>query len=380
MKNLYILGAAGSIGTQTLDIIRKFPNRFNLIGASLSSKDDINEAILSGFDLEVCVLRNNKLLKYYQNKYPNTLFYYGDEGLIKLAQYKKRGLFLNALSGSSGLIPTIEAIKAKKTILLANKETLVMAGNIINEYLLKYDVKLYPIDSEHNALWQLLDNVNKKHIEKIIITASGGSFRNKNRSELKNVTRDEALNHPNWQMGSKITIDSATMMNKGLEVIEAHYLFNLPYEKIETILHEESLVHGILVLKDGNIKAMLGNNDMRNPILYALMYPNRAESSFKDFKFQDLHFKEMDFNRYPLLKLAYDVGKKGGLLPTVMNAANEAAVNLFLNNKITFLQIEEIVINNVLNFKNVKNPSLSAIIECDKRIKNEIYEVFKGKN
>lgn len=376
MKNIYILGGTGSIGTQTLDIIRRQPDTFKLVGISLGRSDKKNDQILSEFNVEIACLRSDAKLHLYQKKYHQTKFVVGDAGLIEIAKYPKPGILVNALAGSVGLYPTIEAIKHKKDIALANKETLVMAGDIVNQYILDYQVKLLPIDSEHAAIWQTIDHEQFKDIKKIVITASGGSFRDKTRDELIEVTVDDALSHPNWKMGPKVTIDSATMMNKGLEVIEAHHLFHLDYDHIETILHQESMVHGITYFNDGTIKISMGENDMRIPISYALNYPERHRFD-SDMTLVDLHFKPMDFNRYPLLALAYEVGKKGGLLPTVMNAANEAAVRLFLDGQITFLNIEEIVMRTVRGFKNILNPSLEEIIQTDKDIQNEIIAFYE---
>ncbi|MBN2267903.1 MAG: 1-deoxy-D-xylulose-5-phosphate reductoisomerase [Acholeplasmataceae bacterium] len=377
MKHLYLLGAAGSIGRQTLDLVSRFPEQFKIIGLSLGSQQQINEEILKTHHAKIVCLRSSENINLYQSLYPDTTFVVGNDGLMAIAAYPDQGVFINALSGSAGLKPTIKAIESKKDILLANKETLVMAGEIVRKKIKEHQVSLYPIDSEHNALWQLIDHEDKNDIEKIIITASGGALRHLTRDQLKHIKKEDALKHPNWSMGAKITIDSATMMNKGLEVIEAHYLFDLPYDKIETLLHEESLIHGMIQLKDGSLKALLGNADMRMPILYALSYPNRAKQSLSPFELTDLHFKKMDFNRYPLLKLAYEVGIKKGLLPTVMNAANEAAVKLFLEDKISFLDIEKIVIEEVNAFQNINNPSLDDIIQCDDMIQKKVFDYKK---
>lgn len=371
MKHIYILGAAGSIGLQTLDVIKDNPNQFHIVGVSLGSNDQINEDILNSYKIEIASLRTNDKIKFYQEKYPHITFVYGDEGLKQIASYPKQGLFVNALSGSAGLIPTVLAIESKKDIALANKETLVMAGDIINALVKKHGVKLYPIDSEHSALWQVIRGESQGDIKKMVITASGGSFRDLTRDQLEHVTVQDALKHPNWSMGAKITVDSATMMNKGLEVIEAHHLFNLPYDKIETILHLESVVHGLVYFVDGTVKASLSLSDMRIPIAYALYYPERRMFN-SDLPLVDLHFKPMDYKRFPLLKLAYEVGNKGGLLPTVMNASNEMAVKLFLKGNISFLEIEKIVFDTVSNFKNQINPTLEEIIETDHHIQEQI--------
>lgn len=376
MKHLYLLGAAGSIGLQTLDVIEKDPSSFKLVGVSLSQHDAINDTILNRFNVEIACLRHHDQLIRYQQKYPQIRFVSGDEGLIILASYPKQGLFINALSGSVGLMPTVRAITSGKDIALANKETLVMAGDLINELVESYHVNLYPIDSEHSAIWQVLKGESVLDIDHLVITASGGSFRDLSREQLSHVTIDQALQHPNWSMGSKITIDSATMMNKGLEVIEAHHLFHLPYEKIKTVLHRESVVHGLVYFNDGTIKASLSLSDMRIPIAYALYYPHRTNYPHH-LDLQDLHFSPMDFKRYPLLDLAYRVGEEGGLLPTVMNASNEAAVKLFLQGKIAFLDIERLVIETVQSYKNQHHPTLQTIIQTDQDVQEELFRRYE---
>lgn len=375
MKNVYLLGAAGSIGLQTLDVISKDLNTFKIIGLSLGSHDETNFQILDQFDVEIASLRTSEKLDQYRKKYPKTMFVSGDEGLVQIASYPKQGLFINALSGSAGLIPTVTAIESKKDIALANKETLVMAGDLVNELVQKHGVNLYPIDSEHSALWQVLKGESYHDIKKLVITASGGSFRDLSRDELKSVTVQDALKHPNWSMGAKITIDSATMMNKGLEVIEAHHLFHVPYDQIETVIHRESVVHGLIYFIDGTVKASLSLSDMRIPIAYALYYPKRR-SFDSNLPLVDLHFSAMDFTRFPLLKLAFEVGKKGGILPTVMNAANEMAVKLFLNGDISFLDIEKIVIDTVSTYPNQSQPTLNQIIETDHHIQKHIKDRY----
>ena len=371
MKNIYILGAAGSIGLQALDIMGKHKDAFKIIGLSLGSNHTINEKILNEFKASIVCLRNDERLEAYQFEYPNTTFVVGDQGLVDLVQYPIKGMVINALSGSAGLIPTIEAIKSRKDVALANKESLVMAGDIINQLIKNYNVKLYPIDSEHSALWQVMNGEKSTDIKKIVITASGGSLRDLSRTDLKNVTKEQALNHPNWEMGAKITIDSATMMNKGLEVIEAHYLFDLDYDQIETVLHKESVVHGLIYFVDGTVKASLSASDMRIPIQYALFYPHRMPYQ-SSLELTHLSFEPMSFKRYPFLELAYRVGRENGLLPTVMNASNEAAVQLFLKGDISFLDIEKIVFNTVDAFKNNLHPNLEEIIETNRIVQERI--------
>ena len=278
-----------------------------------------------------------------------------------------------------GLVPTIAAIKLERTILLANKETLVVGGEIITKLLKQYNSKLLPIDSEHSAILQCLEGRKNEEIKKLIITASGGAFRDLTREQLDNVTIDDALKHPNWSMGKKITVDCATMVNKGLEVIEAHFLFNVDYDNIETIIHKESIIHSMVEFKDKTIIAQMGKPDMRVPIQYAITYPNKIDYRLDDSldlnKLFNLSLKQMDLVRYPLLKLAYTVGKLGGVMPTVYNASNEEAVKLFINKKIKFLEIETIIIDAVSKFKNIVSPSLSQILEID----NKVREYVKSK-
>lgn len=377
MKNVYILGATGSIGLQTIDVILKHTDKFKVVGISLGfSNKDKHYEIIDSLKPEIVCLREKDLK--YEKDFPRVKFVSGDEGLISLVNYPKKGIVVNGISGSAGLVPTVAAIKSKKDIALANKETLVTAGHLIKKLIKEYEVKLIPIDSEHNALMNALIGEDIKNVKSLIITASGGAFRDYNKEELKNVTVKDALKHPNWQMGPKITVDSATMMNKGLEVIEAHYLFDMDYDKIKAVLHKESIVHGIVTFNDGSVKAVLAKPDMRMPILGALSYPKRLESGIEEIDFTSLNlsFYPLSFEKYPLLKAAYDAGKKGGLYPTVLNAANEAAVNLFIKEKISFLEIEEIVIKVLKEFKdNVSNPTLEEIIETDKKIKEEVYSL-----
>lgn len=377
MKNIYILGTTGTIGIQALDVIRQHKDQFKVIGLSLGkTKESEHISIIREFSPAIVHLREGLDLEKYVKLFPSIAFYYGDSGLIDFVKYEQKGYVLNGISGASGLLPTIEAIKSGKDILLANKETLVMGGSIIKQLLKQHQVKLIPIDSEHSAILGCLRGESLKDVESITITASGGSFRDLSRADLKQVTLSEALHHPNWDMGPKITIDSATMMNKGLEVIEAHYLFDLPYDKIHTTLHKESIVHGMVSFKDGSVKAVLSNPDMRMPILYALTYPRHEALAIKPLRFDnlDLTFRTLDLERFPLLKYAYIVGKKGGLYPTVYNAANEACVDLFINKKIAFTDIELIIMAMVDSFdSNIKTPTLEQIIETDKDIRRKVY-------
>ena len=275
MKYVYLVGASGSIGTQTLDVIKQNINDFKVVGMSLGRDLELAQKLVEEFKPEIICISKKKDIKLSYSP----IIVYGDNGLLEIAKYHKydNEVFVNALVGISGLNPTVYAIKAGKNIALANKETLVAAGDIIKSLVKEYNVSLTPIDSEHSAILECLTGEDRKDVKRLIITASGGSFRNKRREELIGVTKEDALKHPNWKMGSKITIDSATMMNKGFEVIEAHYLFDMPYEKIDTILHKESIVHSLVEYEDGVIKAAIGSADMRTPIAYALRYPSHSK-------------------------------------------------------------------------------------------------------
>ena len=280
-------------------------------------------------------------------KYPEIEVGYGNEGIIKAATFEAENpLVINSLVGSVGLLPTVKAIEAGRKILLANKETLVMAGDIISSLAKKHDVSLIPIDSEHSAIFQILLGKNKEDVKRLILTASGGPFRKNKREDLKNVTVNDALNHPNWKMGAKITIDSATMMNKGFEVIEAKYLFDMDLDQIDVIIHPQSIVHSMVEFKDHSILAQLGVSDMRLPIQFALSYPHHETLSLvKPLVLEEvgtLEFEKLDDERFPLVKIAKEAVNKGGLYPAVLNASNEAAVNLFLNGKIAFQRLKKL--------------------------------------
>ena len=338
MKKIILLGANGSIGTQTLDVIKD--KEFKVVGMSVGHDLELAKKNIAEFNPEiVCTRTFNDMLEL--QKEFNMKIVYGDEGLIEVATYmpNEEILLVVALVGSIGLVPTVKAIEIGRNIALANKETLVMAGDIVMDLAKKHHVTIFPIDSEHSAIYQSLVGENKEDIKRLIITASGGSFRNLSREELLNVTLSDALKHPNWQMGAKITIDSSTIMNKGFEVIEAHHLFDIPYEKIDTILHPESIIHSMVEFKDSSIKAQMGVSDMRIPILYALTYPNRVvyDNNLSLIN-RNLTFKELSFERFPCLKMAYEAGMKGNIYPTVLNASNEAAVQLFQQGKISYFQ------------------------------------------
>ena len=335
MKKICLLGASGSIGRQSVDVIKRYPHLFELVAVTVNVSIEYLEYLVNTFSSikYVCIGDYNSYIDF-KNKYPNIICFYGDEGLNEIARINETNYVINALVGFKGLLPTLIAIKNKKDIGLANKETLVACGHIVTKEAKENNVKIYPIDSEHSAIFQCLKGERKSNVDKLILTASGGSFRDKTRKELENVNLDEALNHPNWKMGQKITIDSATMANKGLEIIEAHWLFDMPYEKIDVVIHKESIIHSMVQFKDGAVKAQLGTPDMRIPIMYALSYPSRLhiDTNRLDFaKISTMNFKEVDYDRYPAVELAIRAGKCGGSMPTVFNASNEIAVDAFIN-------------------------------------------------
>lgn len=367
MKKIMLLGATGSIGTQTIDVIVSHPELFELTGLSAGRNIKTLEEILAKVKVKyVCTMIKNPKL---EQKYPEIVFLNGEAGLLELAQNPEYDLLVNALVGFVGLAPTLKAMASKHDVALANKETLVVAGEHINAAKHQYGVELFPIDSEHSAIFQALQGNDPKSIRRLLITASGGSFRDKTRQDLQSVTLSDALKHPNWAMGAKITIDSATMMNKGLEVIEAHWLFDVDYDDIEVVLHKQSIVHSMVEYQDYSIMAQLGNADMRIPIQYAMHYPHRVplkNSAPLDFsQTMNLTFELIDFERFPLLKLAFDTGKKGGNLPAIMNAANEHSNQAFQDGRISFLEIEELVFAAVANAGYLAKPSLNQLIDAD---------------
>ncbi|TLS37364.1 1-deoxy-D-xylulose-5-phosphate reductoisomerase [Pseudalkalibacillus caeni] len=370
MKKISLLGATGSIGTQTVDVIASNPESFSLEALSMGRNLEKGLEIINKLSPKlVCVQKKEDAEKLQHDIPAQTKVVYGDTGLIEVATFPDAEVLVNAVIGSVGLAPTLAAIETGKTIALANKETLVTAGHIVMEAASKHNVRILPVDSEHSAIFQCLNGENEKEISRLILTGSGGSFRDRKRSELKNVTIEDALNHPNWSMGAKITIDSATMMNKGLEVIEAHWFFDMPYEKIDVVLHKESIIHSMVEFIDGSVMAHLGNPDMRIPIQYALSFPERLEikgsKPLNLWEVGKLHFSQVDYERYRCLALAFQAGKEGGTMPTVLNAANEVAVNHFLKGNIEFLAIEELVERSLDEHEAVQNASLEQIVEVD---------------
>ena len=366
-KNIVILGSTGSIGTQAIEVIENLKN-INIIALSTNTNIELFEKQVRKIKpLFTCVMNKEKALQFKENiKDLNIEVFYGEEGLFKLATIENAQIVLNALVGNIGLLPTIKAIKAKKHIALANKETLVSAGELVMKEAFENGVNIYPIDSEHSAIFQCLQGNKLEQIEKIILTASGGPFRE--HTSLENVTLEQALKHPNWSMGKKITIDSATLMNKGLEVIEAKWLFNMPIEKIDVIIHPQSIIHSMIEYKDSAIMAQLGTPDMKVPIQYALTYPERIQNNFEKldfFKFESLTFKKPNYELFPCLKYAFDAIKIGGTMPCVLNASNEIAVEKFLNGEIKFTDIPKIIEKTMSAHICKLNYTLEDIIEAD---------------
>jgi 1-deoxy-D-xylulose-5-phosphate reductoisomerase len=379
MKRIVILGSTGSIGTQTLDIVDKNED-IQVMGLSVYSNINLLERQIEQYKpKKVCVMDSDKALELKKKVSKTSVeVLAGIEGLIELVQMEEVTMVVTALVGMIGIQPTIEAIKAGKHIALANKETLVTAGNIIMPLAKKKGVSILPVDSEHSAIFQCLNGENNHEVEKIILTASGGPFRGKTLEELKEVNLEDALRHPNWSMGSKITIDSATLMNKGLEVIEAKWLFNLPLDKIQVVVHPQSIIHSMVEFMDGSIIAQMGQPDMRLPIQYALYYPKRMKRLENKTIFNELEpltFEKPDLETFKALLLAFKALEIGGSMPTVLNAANEYAVSKFLNKKIKFLDIPKIVEYAMEQHDVLLDPSLNDILETE----NWTYEILESR-
>lgn len=375
MKNIIILGSTGSIGTQTLEVIQKLKDKFGIFALSCGSNIELFKKQIEIYKPKIVCTKNEKDAEEIKKTFQNIEVLFGEKGLIELAQKKDYDVLVVATSGIVSIRAVFEAIKNKKKIALANKETLVMAGDIVMKKAKENNVSIIPIDSEHSAILQCLNNPNNPYSKRLWITASGGPFLNNTRKEMENFSADEALKHPRWNMGKKITIDCATLVNKGLEVIEAHHLYNYDYDNIKVVIHPQSLVHSLVEFVDGSFLAQMGIPSMHIPIQYALTYPERFEgvetNSFNLFN-KKLEFFEPDYEKFPLLKLTIECGKKGGILPAVLNAANEVAVYKFLRKEINFLDIEKIVFNTVEKTDNISNPDIETIFETDRKIRLEL--------
>jgi len=384
MKKIAVLGSTGSIGTQTLDVISNNYNDFKveLISANSNYKLLIKQAIKYKPKTIIFGNKKNSILIENSLNHLNIDIFYGEDALNNFIDYCDIDMVVTGLVGKSGLIPTINAINNNIDIGLANKETLVIAGSYIRNILKDKKSKIYPIDSEHSAIFQCLQGENKESIEKLILTASGGPFRGKNLDFLKNVTKDEALKHPNWIMGNKITIDSSTLMNKGLEVIEARFLFDININNIEVIIHPESIIHSMVQFKDGSIIAQLGEPDMRLPIQYALGYPKRIENIYPRFDFKksnSLNFEEPSFKTFRNLKLAYQAAENEGNSPCILNASNEIVVSAFLSDKIKFLDMTNLIEDSLNKISYIANPNLEQLIETDLETRKYVLEKINKK-
>ena len=381
IKNITILGSTGSIGTNALEVIRNKSSKFNVVAMSAHCNYKLLIEQINEFKPTYVSIGTKNGYEKIVKKYPNLEIYLGNEGLKKLGGLDEADILLTAISGAVGIEATIEAIKKEKRIALANKETMVAAGDLINNMLKKYKAEIIPVDSEHSAIYQSLLGGKKDEVNKIIITASGGTFRGKTLEELKVVKVEDALKHPNWSMGKKITIDSSTLCNKGLEVIEAHQLFNVPYDDIEVLVHPQSIIHSMVEFNDMSIIAQLGVPDMKVPIQYAFTYPNRASNKVLEslnFKtISNLTFDEVDNDVFKGVEYAYLAGRIGKSMPAVYNAANEIAVDQFINGNINFLDIYKVIKNTMDNHVVYSVDTLEAVLKADNWARKEATKIIK---
>lgn len=369
MKNISLLGSTGSIGRQTVEVALANPNKIKIRALAAHKSDEVLEQQINALQPDIAVLTDKdaaaRLTKRYHGK---TEILAGDEGLMAAATYDGADTVLASMVGYAGLRPTLAAINCGKNIALANKETLVAAGSIVMQAVADKGVSLTPVDSEHSAIFQALRGGAPKEVKRLLITASGGPFRGKKRSELENVTLAQCLNHPNWIMGQKVTLDSSTLANKGLEVMEAHWLFDMPYEKIDVVVHPQSIVHSLVEFCDGSVIAQLGVPDMRLPIQYALSWPERYDYAFDQLdlvKVGNFTFEAPDLEAFPSLRIAIDCGRAGGTLPCAFNAANEEAVYAFLAGKIKYLDIPYITATVTERHQNILQPAIEDIVAVD---------------
>lgn len=379
MKKISVLGSTGSIGTQTLDVVRR-NNDIEIVALAAGRRINELEAQIREFGPKLVSVADEQLAKELAVSIAdlNVKIVYGMEGLTEAAVYPEAQTVVTAVVGMMGIVPTIAAIKAGKDIALANKETLVTAGHIIMPLAKEYNINIYPVDSEHSAIFQSLNGEYHAEIDKILLTASGGPFRNYTKEQLKNVKVEDALKHPNWAMGRKITIDSSTMVNKGLEVMEAQWLFNVPADRVQVIIQPQSVIHSMVQFVDGGIMAQLGSPDMRLPIQYALYYPHRKPLDTKRLDFYELGqitFQKPDFDKFRGLALAYEAARKGGNIPTALNAANEMAVAMFLDRRISYLQIPEIIEYVMNETHYTDNPDVDRILETEQTA----YELIRSR-
>ncbi len=385
MKNIGIIGATGSIGTQTMAVLRENREAFNLTGISSHSNYKKTIEIIEEFAPKVVVVTEDnayRIIKDYCKENNKKLeLYNGQESLEKVSDIKENDILVTSVVGMVGLKPTMKAIENGTTIALANKETLVAGGLHVMEAARRRNVDILPVDSEHNALFQCLQGEKREDIKRLHITASGGPFRGKKKEELINIKPEDAVRHPKWNMGMKISVDSSTLMNKGLEVIEAHWLYGVDYDKINVVVHPESIIHSMVEYKDNSVIAQLSNPDMKLPIQYALTYPKRIDCNIKELNLFDigkLTFAKPDTETFTCLKLAYQAGNAGGNAGVILNTSNEVAVDLFLKGTIKYLQINEIVEKCLNDYEYMSKPTLEDIIQIDKNIRKDLYGLYLG--
>ena len=384
MKAISLLGSTGSIGTQTLDIVEHHPDKFRLVGIAAGSNVTLLAEQVLRFKPEIVAICNkskvDELKAAIASLDPQPIILAGEEGIVEVARYGDAEAVVTGIVGCAGLLPTIAAIEAGKDIALANKETLIAGGPVVLPLAAKHNVKLLPADSEHSAIFQCLQGVPEKGLRRILLTASGGAFRDWPTEDLKKVTMVDAIKHPNWSMGKKITVDSATLMNKGLEVIEAHYLFGMDYDDIDIVIHPQSIIHSLIELQDTSMLAQLGWPDMRLPLLYALSWPERIYTDWKPLNLVEagnLTFRDPDHDKYPCMDLAYAAGRAGGTMTAVLNAANEQAVALFLEEKIHYLEISKVIEKVCDRHQQDLNaaPSLEDILDADKWARSTVSDL-----
>lgn len=384
LKRIAILGSTGSIGRSALQVIEQFPNRFQVVALAAGRNVDLLIEQIQRFRPKVAAVLDQELANDLASRLPADIgveVFAGSQGYQNIANCTEADMVLSSMVGAAGLIPTLSAIRAGKDVALANKETLVMAGALVMEEVRRYQIRLLPVDSEHNAIFQALEGHRREDLKRILLTASGGPFLNLPKEQLESVTPAQALNHPNWEMGAKITIDSATMMNKGLEVIEAKWLFDLAVEKIDVHIHPQSIVHSMVEYVDGSVIAQLGMPDMRVPIAYALAYPERLKLDLPTldlFSVQTLTFQEPDLGRYPCLDLAFNACKAGGTMPAVLNASNEVAVQAFLDKRIPFLAIARLVDKVMQEHELAPAKELEAILAADTWARRRAEAIING--
>lgn len=383
MKRLSVLGSTGSIGKNTLEVVAKNPEKFKVTALAVRNNIEELESQINTFRPDVVAVFDESSAESLRAKNPSVEILAGEEGLKEVVTLENVDMVVSAIVGSAGLVPTYEAIKAGKDIALATKEALVMAGKLVMSEASKRGVSIIPVDSEHSAVFQCLDGRNMQEVEKIILTASGGAFLRKSVSELDSVTPAAALKHPNWEMGKKITIDSATLMNKGLEVIEAFWLFNVPLEKIDVILHPQSIIHSMVKFIDGSVIAQMSVPDMKGPISYALSYPDRLGDVLPALdlaEIKELTFEEPDMKKYPSLSLTFDALRAGGTMPCVLNAANEIAVDAFLEEKIPFTGISSVVSDTMAEHEVLSGETIEEVINVSNWARRKTLEIIDIRN